>query len=557
MCDSPLGSGNNFLNDKHRRGADAPAALNTIQESNLSKETMTNDLSNEYSGKIPAMAGLVARGGLWGLGGQGITLLTSLIATPFIIRLLGTEYYGLLTLVNVLIGYFAFSDFGVGIASTKHAAEARAHGDDKEESAVVWTSLILIIIPVILVSGFLFASAGFLVESVFKIPTHLAREARLAIQLVPVIIGASAVSGILNTPQLVRLRYDLNAAITMGSSALQTCIVLAAILMGGKIVSVILVMASVSVTTALLHLIVSSNLFPRMRRPGINRKLIRPLLKFGLGIVAMAAIGLVIVYGEKLLLVRLGSVKLLAYYNVAFTLAGLLTLATNATCQPLFPTFVYLWSGNERERLRRLYDGVMRGVLFVSVPGAILICACAKDFLRLWAGPEYGQESTYAAYILAFGCVVYCLSLAPRNLLTAMGEVNLVARYQAAEIVPYFLLAYVLIAKFGVPGAAIAWCLRVIIESFLLSWRVHRITGLPFVPAPENPRRYALSLILLLIPITTMLITGLSSLTSYIAALACFTAYLIVSVKALLCPVERSWIKEHISITVSRIFRYR
>jgi O-antigen/teichoic acid export membrane protein len=521
-----------------------PTDLNQGQENRLSNVARTEDIPNGNPEKIPGMAGLVARGGLWGLGGQAATLLTSFVATPFIIRLLGTEYYGLLTLMNLLISYFAFSDFGVGIASTKYATEAHSQGDDKGESAVVWTSILVIVVPVICISGFLFAGAGFLVEKVFHIPTQLAGEARLGIQLIPIIIGAYAVSGVLNTPQLVRLRYDLNAAITMGSNAVQTCIVLCAILMGGKILSAVLVMASVSIMTALLHLIISSNLFPHMLSPGIDRKLIRPLLKFGLGIVSMALIGLVIVYGEKLLLVRLGSIRLLAYYNVAFTLAGLLTLMTTATCQPLFPTFVYLWSGGERQRLNRLYNGMMRAILFVSVPAAVFICACAGDFLRVWAGPEFGQESAYATYILVVGCVVNSLSLVPRNLLTAMGAVNLIARYQSAQMIPYFLLAFVLIGKFGVPGAAAAWSLRIIVEFLLFSRRVHKIAGMSFLPSPEHTGKYLLCVMVVLLPVLTMPFHTLPSVVHYAFVVICIAIYAVLAFDVLLNPSEQAWVRE-------------
>jgi hypothetical protein len=60
----------------------------------------------------------VVGGSLWSAGGQGVTLLASLVATPFVLRLLGAEGYGVLALINVLIGYLAFTGIGVGAAST-------------------------------------------------------------------------------------------------------------------------------------------------------------------------------------------------------------------------------------------------------------------------------------------------------------------------------------------------------------------------------------------------------------------------------------------------------
>ena len=101
----------------------------------------------------------VARGSLWSLGGQGATLLASLIATPFVIRLLGPEAYGVLALLNVTMGYLAFSDMGMSAASTRFAAERHSLGDEAGESAAIWTSLLIVLLPTLLVSALLILAA--------------------------------------------------------------------------------------------------------------------------------------------------------------------------------------------------------------------------------------------------------------------------------------------------------------------------------------------------------------------------------------------------------------
>ena len=65
-----------------------------------------------------ATTGEVVRGGLWYFAGQIVTLLVALAATPFVIRALGPERYGVLALMHLLNACLGFSDFGMGIAST-------------------------------------------------------------------------------------------------------------------------------------------------------------------------------------------------------------------------------------------------------------------------------------------------------------------------------------------------------------------------------------------------------------------------------------------------------
>src|SRR5437660_1434783 len=127
----------------------------------------------------------VARGSAWSVGGQAVTLFASLIATPFVIRLLGPEGYGVLALINVLIGYLAFTDLGMGTASTRFGADASGRGDDKGENevAVIWTSLCIAAVPSLLGAAALVLLARPLAERLMHLPASLIGQAIIALRL--------------------------------------------------------------------------------------------------------------------------------------------------------------------------------------------------------------------------------------------------------------------------------------------------------------------------------------------------------------------------------------
>src|SRR5258706_16023182 len=91
----------------------------------------------------------VVRGSFLNLGGQGVTMLATLVATPFVIRLLGVPGYGVLALVQVLIGYLSVADMGMGTASTRFGSVAHARGDDEGEAAAIWSSLAIAAVPAV------------------------------------------------------------------------------------------------------------------------------------------------------------------------------------------------------------------------------------------------------------------------------------------------------------------------------------------------------------------------------------------------------------------------
>src|SRR5262249_29891911 len=145
------------------------------------------------------------KGGLWGVGGQVLTLGLSLIATPFVIRLLGPTGYGILALVNVVVGYGALSDLGMGQASTKFGAEAFGRQDAEEESAVIWTALFVVLVPATVLSSALFVAAPVLASVLLHVPEDAHRAATLAFRFAAVVLFVRAMANVLNTPHMVRL----------------------------------------------------------------------------------------------------------------------------------------------------------------------------------------------------------------------------------------------------------------------------------------------------------------------------------------------------------------
>lgn len=494
-----------------------------------------------------AMTTRVVRGSLWSLSGQGVMLLASLLATPFVIRWLGTEAYGVLTLVNLLIGYLAFADFGMGTASTRFGAEAHARGSDRDEAAVVWTSLLVSGIPSIMAALTLFILARILVEQALRLPPHLHEEAALALRIAAIGFVARTLANVLNTPQLVRLRMDLYASITTVVGVAQILLVPVVLFLGGGLVQAVIVVASMSGLMLVAHGVISQRLLPPMMRPRIRLAFIRPLTRFGVGLVFSSVAALILVNAEKLLLTRFASVKVLAHYSVASTVAGLLVMAPNALGQSLLPAFTRLHSSADHQALQNLYARALRWNLLWVAPAVVVLCVAARPFFTLWAGPEFGQASTGPFYILAFGFIFNVLAYVPAGLLLALGQTRLIARNYMAEVVPYVLCAAVLTFWVGAVGAAVAWSLRVIGDALLLFRAARRVSSLSVAPVLTNWRDYMLAVAVMALPL--WLIKGSIATTTEQAIVSgvALIIYSLIVWKRVLTEAEQTWIKTKFS----------
>lgn len=89
---------------------------------------------------------LLARNTVWNLLGQSVPLVVAIFAIPLLVKGLGTDRFGFLTIVWMVIGYFSLFDLGLGRALTKLVAERLSSDKEQEIPPLVWTATVLMLI---------------------------------------------------------------------------------------------------------------------------------------------------------------------------------------------------------------------------------------------------------------------------------------------------------------------------------------------------------------------------------------------------------------------------
>src|SRR5262249_34924118 len=135
----------------------------------------------------------------------------------------------------------------------------------------------------------------------------------------------------------------------------------------------------------------------------IDSSVIRPLLSYG-GALALSGIAAVLLANlEKAVLTKVTTVKVLAYYSVAFTFANMATLFSLAMGQSLVPAFSQLLTPERRQQLLSLYSRAVRISIFGLLPVLAVLCVIARPFFTVWGGEDFGRESTWPFYVLLIG----------------------------------------------------------------------------------------------------------------------------------------------------------
>ena len=119
----------------------------------------------------------LARSILWNAAGIGLPLAVGVVVVPAIVRGLGTERFGFLSIVWMMIGYFSIFDLGLGRTLTKLVADRLGQEREREIGPLVSTTLIIVIVSGVLVSVATALSAGWLAQRTMGASPALVPEA--------------------------------------------------------------------------------------------------------------------------------------------------------------------------------------------------------------------------------------------------------------------------------------------------------------------------------------------------------------------------------------------
>jgi O-antigen/teichoic acid export membrane protein len=432
----------------------------------------------------------VAGAGAWSFGGRAVLLLANLVATPFLIRLLGPASYGLWTLLVLATTWASSADLGMGAASTKFGAGFYARGDLQGESSVVWTALGLIAVTTGCVATALALAAHWVLASLLHDQRGLVTVGTVALRIGCAIFVLRSVAGIVNTPQVVRLRWRQWTAVTTAVNLLGTVSPpLALAVFGGGITTVAVVNLAASILMVAGNLLLAIRLQPALLHPRLDRTILQKLLAYG-GALTVASLAVVpLATAERFFLAHNHSTTAVAYFAVALNVANTLQVLPEQLTAPFLPGLARLEAAGRLDELRALYRKGLSGLFLLVTPAAVLLAFIARPFLSLWAGPQYGAHSTAPFLVALPGVWFDCLALLPISYLLSAGRTKIIAYVKICLLAPYLVAAWMLTQQFGVMGAAFVWSAVCVLDSVLLFGATRRVAPLPCLPLTDRRLR--------------------------------------------------------------------
>lgn len=440
----------------------------------------------------------LSRNTLFNFVGQAVPLLVAVLAIPFIVRGLGVERFGLLSIAWVAPEYLIFFDLGLARAATKYIAEAIGLGRKDQISRVAWTALRAQLVLGLLGALGVFGIASFLTQNVLNVPAALEAEAKAMFQIVAVSIPLVLVSGTLTGVLAAGQRFDLINIVNMSVNVANFVLTLVGVLYWNwRLTEIVALLVFSRLLAVVVQYRLCIGVFPFFRRSRFDLLEFRTLLSFGGWVTVSGVVVPILLYLDRFIIGASMTMAAVAYYAIPYETITKLWIIPASLVLTLFPAFSTLTGQGETKQIAWLLIRSTKLILLTLGPIVVILAAFSREILQVWLGMDFALQSTLAFQILAVGILLNCVVPIQYALLHAVGRPDLAAKIHLVQLPVYSVLLWWLVGLWGITGAALAQSMRLGGEALLVLFAARRLASVRFQAIIEAKLLQSLLLLVL------------------------------------------------------------
>lgn len=400
--------------------------------------------------------------------GLVIPLGLAVVAIPPLVHGFGAERFGILTLGWAAIGYFNLFELGLSRALTQAVASRLGTSEQRGIASLVWTTLGLLTVLGIVAGIVLAALTPAIVERGLNISDGLLGEAQLSFYILslalPMVLLSAGFRGLLEA----HLDFGTVNALRLPLAAFTFVGPWISLGFSRSLVPAMVILVAGRVAGCVAHLILCYRRYPYLRGPiRMERADVGPLLRFGSWSTITNAVSPLMMYMDRFLIGSALSLAAVTHYVTSYEVASKLMIIPGSVLAAVFPAIAATFAADVT-RMARLYGRAQRLVLLIMYPLVLPVVVFAQEGLRSWMGPALPPESAVVLRWLALGIFINAMAHAPSTALQGSGRPDLVAKVHLAELPVYVAALAWLFPAFGIVGVAIAWTLRVTVDTLAL-----------------------------------------------------------------------------------------
>ncbi|MBN1897724.1 MAG: oligosaccharide flippase family protein [Spirochaetes bacterium] len=432
--------------------------------------------------------------------GRAFGLLTTIILTPFIIKKIGVELFGIYAILFVLAGYLRLFDFGIRWAFIKYTAEYNQKHDFKAINQMVASGIFfyLLVFSLIYVLAAVFKGP---VISFFRLSPGLEQKFNSVYHLALLSFVLVNIFSVFIHIPLGLQRMDLSNKINILCGFLTFAGTVVLLSLGWGLKGLVITSLAVNIVMIVVSFIVSKSLLPSLQvHPAyIDRRELKKIFSFGIKNQLGSMPEIVSFQTDKFIIGKFLSMAFVSFYEVGTRVLHQIRYITSLLISAVVPAVSELKAKKDMKKIFRLYDLANKYIVTIIVPLLFLVNIFARDLLLVWVGPSL-LSSASVFYILSLGYFFNCLGGVAYVMAIGMGRPDINMRFGVFDTIVNLSLSITLVILFQFPGILVGTSLALIASTIYLLVLFHQFIKI-------DPVRFWSKI--LLKPILTALIAGI------------------------------------------------
>ena len=417
---------------------------------------------------------------LWNWSAVVVNVFTALILSPFIIRRLGDDNYGLWALTVSLAEYYWIVDLGFRSATIKYSAHYRTLGEHDRINEILNTALFYsaCIGPVLLIANYFAAPR-------LSAAMHVSNP--LFPKMLMIVVSAWVLGSLFNVFSSCLegfQRFDLINKIYLTGTAVRSFGTAALLLAGYGVLQMAMIVLVAQAVVHLLSFLAFRRVFPSLRFSPQFVKLsaLRTMLSYGAHSVVASIAQRVLNQGAPLMIGFLLPPRFVGYYSASSRLLDYTVDGIGRVGMVSNPSAAEMVANKVSGRLHQLSVITNRYSLALFLPLTIFLGAYAQPLLSVWIKPEFAANATGVLLALLAGVTIaQAGQYNSASILFGMGRHQKYARALLIESALVLGGIALVVHPFGIVGAA--WVVSILMllnRGVFTAWLLSRELGVSY-----------------------------------------------------------------------------
>jgi len=423
----------------------------------------------------------IIRNTIFNIFGRFWIILVTLFLTPYIIRHIGLERFGIWALVGVLTGYFGLLDFGFGQSFIKYISEFYTKKDYKKINQIINSGFIFYFVFAIIIIALAFFAVKPIIN-LLKIPTYLHNESLFVFLLGIIIFGVSSIMSPFTAIQGGLQRMDITNKVTISLSIPMIAGTVFFLERGYGLPGLMINNAIILLLTSIINFAIAFRILPQLRLNPflLNWEMIKQLFRYGLKLQIIQFEGIFTFQTDKLLISYFLNIGLVSFYQLGSMIINKTRSLPLLLISAIVPAASEL---DARQDKKRIYDLYFRGTKYLAVVGMpllVLVSLTASLVMLVWMGQGF-EKSVLVIQILAPCYLINFLTGMGTSIALGIGKPEFHMKAAIFQFILNLILSIILIIKIGFMGVVIATLIALSLSSMWFVIMFHRHMQYPLL----------------------------------------------------------------------------